>query len=263
MNFKKALKETGSRILRFIGIIALIYVSMVFYLALSERRNAFPRAISHNEARAAIQGEAKSINCTLEDGTVLNGWTLGEEGDESLLYYPDADEDAAQFLAEMGKTQGTLLIAFNYRGSADNKGTPSQETFESDAKAIAECANQVSNGHVKNLAGRGTGAILAAQQLKSAQTLVLIDPIESIADALERKYRVMYPKFLVRASVQMPLNSLIQHKEQVKILFDRKNVRDEAHILVKKIPGVQTVERGGDDLKSAIVKSIQNNYNKF
>lgn len=259
MNFKKALISIGSRILRYIGIIAVLYVSMVFYLALSERRNAFPRAISHNEAREAIASDASVITCNLEDGTVLNGWTMGNAGSPTLLYFPGADEDAAQFLAEMGKTEELQLIAFNYRGSADNKGTPSQETFESDATAISECASEAAGGHVDNLAGRGTGAILAAEQLNGNQTLVLIDPINSIADALAAKYRILYPKFIIRANVEMPVDRLKNKQEQIKILHDRKNMRDGAHILSSRLPESGTIYRTGETFKEIILKSIQKN----
>lgn len=259
MNLKKALISTGSRILRFIGIIAILYVSMVFYLALSERRNAFPRAISHKEARAAIANSAKVVNCTLEDGTMLNGWTMGEKGKPSLLYFPGADEDAAQFLAEMGETKELQLITFNYRGGADNKGTPSQETFEPDANAISECAEQAAGGHIDYLAGRGTGAILAAEQHGNNQLLILIDPVNSIADALANKYRIMYPKFIVRANVKLPAEKLEKEIEQTKILYDRKNQRDMAHTVALQYPKIGTIDRGGAPLKEAILESIQKN----
>ena len=259
MNFKQALSGTVSRILRFIGIVAVLYISMVFYLALTERRNAYPRAISHNEARAAIQETAKSAECTLEDGTILNGWIVGNNDVPALLYYPGADEDAAQFLAEMGTTNELRLIAFNYRGGADNKGTPSQETFEPDAKAIAECASQLAGGSVQYLAGRGTGAILAAEQLGNNQALILIDPVESIADALAKKYRFLYPKFLVRATLRMPEKELSKRQNQVSILFDRKSERDGAHIVFRMIPNSKAVERLGGTLKEALLKNIQKN----
>jgi len=74
---KSSLKNFGLRLLRLAGALALIYVSMVFYLALTERQIAFPRAISHKEAHEAIQGKAESISCTLEDGVVLGGWRYG------------------------------------------------------------------------------------------------------------------------------------------------------------------------------------------
>jgi len=259
MNFKQAFSGAISRTLRFIGIIAVIYVSMVFYLALTERRNAYPRAISHNEARAAIQESAKTAECTLEDGVTLNGWIVGNNGAPALLYYPGADEDAAQFLAEMGTTEELRLITFNYRGGADNKGTPTQETFEADAKSIAECATQLAGERVQFLAGRGTGAILAAEQLGSGQALILIDPVESIADALSRKYRILYPKFLIRSTVRMPVKELSEKSKQVTILFDRKNERDAAHIVFEQIPNSRTIERLGGTLKDAVLKNIQKN----
>lgn len=259
MNFKQVLSGAISRTLRFIGIIAVIYVSMVFYLALTERRNAYPRAISHNEARAAIQETARTAECTQEDGATLNGWIVGNNEAPALLYYPGADEDAAQFLAEMGTTDELRLIAFNYRGSADNKGTPSQETFEPDAKAIAECASQLAGGHVQFLAGRGTGAILAAEQLGNNQSLILIDPVESIADALARKYRFLYPKFLVRSTLRMPEKELSKRQNQVSILFDRKSERDAAHIVFGKIPNSKATERLGETFKDIILKNIQKN----
>lgn len=259
MQLKQAVIGTGSRILRFIGIIAVIYVSMVFYLALSERRNAFPRAITHKEAEEAIKGTAKNLTCTLSDGTILHGFSIGSKENPTLLYYPGADEDAAQFLAEVEAIEGLNLVTFNYRGSANNKGTPSEETFKPDAKEIAECAAQASEKSLKYLAGRGTGAILAAEQLKSNQILILIDPISSIADALASKYRVLYPKFLVRSKVSMPYESLSAVQNQIKFLFDRKMASDAAHIVSNKLPFATKFERNGSSLKEILEKSIQKN----
>ena len=124
MDFKKKALGLGARILRIAGIILVIYVSMVFYLALTERRNAFPRAITHKEAREAIASTAKPITCTVEDGTVLEGWAIGNRGDRPLLYYPDADEDAAQFLAEVQSLDGTALLALTTGAQATTRAPP-------------------------------------------------------------------------------------------------------------------------------------------
>ena len=203
MKIKELALGTLSRILRYAGIILLIYISMVFYLALTERRNAFPRAITHNEARTAIADKARAINCTLDDGTKLEGFVVGNEQNNVLLYYPDADEDAAQFLAELDSLPGFAAATFNYRGSGENKGTPSQETFESDAQMIYECATQINGNAPKVIAGRGTGAILATKMVKKENITILIDPVWSIADAISDKYRILYPKFLIRADVKI------------------------------------------------------------
>ena len=251
MDLKKKALGFGARVLRILGIIAVIYVSMVFYLALTERRNAFPRAITHKEAREAIAGKAKPISCTMEDGTVLEGWSTGNPGDATLLYYPDADEDAAQFIAEVQEIEGTALVAFNYRGSGNNKGTPSQDTFEPDARGIFECASQL-NGTPAYLAGRGTGAILAAEQSGKEKKLVLIDPVASIADAISAKYRLFYPRFLVRADVKMPHEKLTNAGACIHLLADRKMFSDRNHMFIRDFGQIRTTERGEKTLRRTL-----------
>lgn len=256
MNFKQASLCVVFRLIRIVGILLVIYVSMVFYLALTERRNAYPRAITHKEAEAAIQGSAKTIHCSLEDGTDLEGWLIGTPNTPSLLYYPDANEDAAQFLAEVQNIEGYSLIAFNYRGSANNKGTPSSENFGTDGSAIAECASQISGQKPASLAGRGTGAILAAEQLGNDQTLILIDPVASIADAIADKYRVLYPKFLIRAKEKLPINKLKQRSKQVILLSDRKQFCDRNHSIELLLEGITHKKRGNSSLKEQLTKIL-------
>lgn len=252
MNFKQASLGFIFRILRFAGILLVIYISMVFYLALTERRNAYPRAITHNEAEAAIQNTAKTLTCTLEDGTILGGWSIGTTSTPILLYYPDANEDAAQFLAEVQQIQGVTLVAFNYRGSANNKGTPSADNFEPDAKQILECASQVNGSRPQILAGRGTGAILAAEQLGDDQKLILIDPVLSIADAISDKYRFMYPKFLVRAKEKLPLEKLQGRLSQVTLVKDRQKNCEPNHKVIQKLPSIRVLKRAESPLSETL-----------
>lgn len=256
MNFKKIALGTLSRILRYAGILLLIYVSMVFYLALTERRNAFPRAISHKEAREAIQKTARHISCTTEDGAILEGWSSGDTKAAQLLYFPDADEDAAQFLAELGTPTDFLAAAFNYRGSGDNKGTPSQETFEPDAKSIVECATQINGSAPKFIAGRGTGALLAAKQINAQNQIILIDPVTSIADAISDKYRVLYPKFLIRANVALPIEILQRHPDQVSILADRAKNDKRTEAVVQITTKSKFLKRTTENLDEMLSKAI-------
>jgi len=255
MKIKDAVLGTVSRILRFAGILLVIYVSMVFYLALTERRNAFPRAITHNEAREAITGKAKSINCTLDDGAILEGFVIGNENNDVLLYYPDADEDAAQFLAELDSLPGYAAAAFNYRGSGENKGTPSQETFETDAQMIYECASQINGNAPQVVAGRGTGAILASKQANK-NTVILIDPVLSIADAVSDKYRILYPKFLVRADVKIKKSDILT-TNNILILSDRARFSDRNHTVGQTLGIVNLKKRNAEPLSEAILNVIK------
>jgi hypothetical protein len=255
MKIKELALGTLSRILRYAGIIILIYISMVFYLALTERRNAFPRAITHNEAREAITNKARAINCTLDDGTKLEGFVVGNEQNNVILYYPDADEDAAQFLAELDSLPGYAAATFNYRGSGENKGTPSQETFESDAQMIYECASQINGNAPKVVAGRGTGAILATKMVKKENIILLIDPVWSIADAISDKYRLLYPKFLVRADVKIEKKD-ISTSNNIEILSDRARFSDRNHKIIQDFEGINLSKRGSKPLSEAILGVI-------
>lgn len=255
MKIKDAVLGTVSRILRFAGILLVIYVSMVFYLALTERRNAFPRAITHNEAREAITGKAKSINCTLDDGAILEGFVIGNENNDVLLYYPDADEDAAQFLAELDSLPDYAAATFNYRGSGENKGTPSQETFETDAQMIYECASQINGNAPQVVAGRGTGAILASKQANK-NTVILIDPVLSIADAVSDKYRILYPKFLVRADVKIKKSDILT-TNNILILSDRARFSDRNHTVGQTLGIVNLKKRNAEPLSEAILNVIK------
>ena len=257
MKIKELALGTLSRILRYAGILLLIYISMVFYLALTERRNAYPRAITHNEARTAIADKAKSISCTLDDGTVLEGFVIGNKQNNILLYYPDADEDAAQFLAELDSLPGYAATTFNYRGSGENKGTPSQETFVTDAQMIYECATQINGNAPKVIAGRGTGAILATKMVKKENITLLIDPVWSIADAISDKYRLLYPKFLVRSDLKIE-KSDISTSNNIVILSDRARFNDRTSAVQQAFGSVNLSKRASETLSEAIQNVINN-----
>ncbi|MCQ2107867.1 MAG: alpha/beta hydrolase [Fibrobacter sp.] len=260
--FAPKIKEFCLRALRLVGVFVLIYVCMVFYLALTERQKAFPRAITHKEANEAIQGKAKKLTCTLEDGIILGGWSIGKENAPVLLYYPDAEEDAAQFLAEIEEIPGIQLVSFNYRGSGENKGKPSEENFENDGKQIFECAAQVNGATPSYVMGHGTGSILAAQQVsnkKYAQTIQLIfsDPIFSIADAVSQKYRKLYPKFLVRTDVSVQQNVLDNVKKTPIVILDRKQFEHRTLNNIRIIKNKTIVNRNGETLSSTLQKSLE------
>lgn len=252
------IKEFCFRVLRFIGVLCVIYVSMVFYLALTERQKAFPRAITHKEANEAIAGKAKGISCTLEDGTLLGGWMMGNGSSPVMLYYPDAEEDAAQFVAEVGEIPDVTLVTFNYRGGANNKGTPSQETFEADANQIAQCAFQVNGNGVTYFAGRGTGSILAAKQGAAPSSkdskFIFIDPVFSLADAISGKYGFLYPKFLVRADLSVPAELLHKLAEKSIVIYDQSQYEFRTNENSVSLVTSRKILRKGNPLKEIFLK---------
>lgn len=253
------LKNTLFRILRLAGILAVIYISMVFYLALTERRNAFPRAIYHKEANEAIQNKAKQISCTLEDGTILNGFSLGNNTDPTLLYYPEADEDVAQFLAQVDSLPSVSVVTFNYRGSAQNKGTPSEKNFANDAAQIAECATQANGHSPRALVGRGMGAIAAINNHSNNEQIILIDPIFDIADAIHQKYGFLYPKFLIRTNYNVSTDKLKSAQNNITVVSDKKQFESRTHLEYSKLGKANLLIRNGESLQKLLFSALKSN----
>lgn len=248
MSIKKKVLGFPFKVLRLAGLFILIYASMVFYLAFTERQLAYPRAVVDVEARALIDSLVEKKQCILPDGTILNGWVMGARADRAILYFPDTEEDAALFLAEV-QPLDEQVITFNYRGSAGNKGKPSEKTFESDASFILECATQVHKRPI--LIGRGTGAILASQLAGSKDTLILIDPTPSIKASISEKYRLLYPSFLIRNKTELK-NLIGLDSSYILILQDRKYKVSLQEEVSQKFPAIKNISRDGKTLKETL-----------
>lgn len=259
MNIKKKLLEFGSRAVRLVLALLIIYASMVFYLVLTERRNAYPRAITHKESREAI-ANADKYTCATSDGIELEGFGMGDKTKPVILYYPDADEDVAQFLAETAEAKNTYRIGFNYRGSGTNKGAPDEEKVLQDALQIAACVKS----HVELFvepspiyAGRGTGAILAShilkqENFKSTPILILIDPNISIAQKISDKYRALFPKFLVKSKLSIEESAI---KNSI-VLQDRSTATLSNEEFLKQYP-LPSFKRQGTTLAETLDRLIQ------
>jgi hypothetical protein len=252
-SIKDFLLKNFFRLLRILGILAIIYASMVFYLKLSERHIAYPRAIENKAARAMLPGESER-SCALGDGIVLQGWVLNDSASETLLYYPDNNEDAAAFLAEVSPIKNVRLIAFNYRGSAGNSGTPEAKYAAKDAHGIAECALASARGGTVVISGRGIGAAHALNEDISvhASQAILIDPAKSTAAEIHKKYGAFFPEFLAGKGVFIhePVN---RPSRGIVILEDRRE-RSSLTAEVLQSLGSKAVykERGGGTLTDAL-----------
>lgn len=252
---KKFFLSSLSRIIRLALALLLIYASMVFYLMLSERRIAFPRAIKHEEARKEIADTNKiqKVFCTTSDEILLEGFFTKIPNIPTLLYFPDADEDAAQFMAETMDSKNINRLTFNYRGSGENKGKPEEETFLADAKQIANCAQKISSQLLYS--GRGVGAIAAAKLRNPNAPLILIDPVESISEKISSKYKLFFPKFLIHTKVSLAPEDL-NSKAPTLILEDRSINQVSNENFKKKFPNIPTRGRDGKTLAEILDQII-------
>lgn len=254
MNIFFILRQTALKIARIFLIIAILYIGIVFYLALTERRIAFPRAVADTQARKYIEASRHTTQCKLRDGNILHGWDLHPNASHTLLYFPDQNEDAATFLAEMKNAEHIRLISFNYRGSGgDNSGTLNEKYAKTDTEDILQCAFNLSEA--LSLAGRGTGAIYAFNLgiLPQINGIILIDPVSSIAEAISNKYRILFPNPFIKTSTSVQISSRHEQK-QIFIIKDRV----EKEIAVKKAEQtlnklhILSISRGGRSFESTI-----------
>ena len=249
---KLMLLKALAKLARLVLALVMLYACVVFYFALSERRLAFPRAIPHKEARAALPKETSRISCEV-GGLELEGFALGDTALPTIFYLPDSDEDAAQFIAEASGVKHTRLLAFNYRGSGENKGKPSEETMLSDAFELSKCARALSKTVI--FAGRGTGAILAAKVREGNSPLLLIDPAESVAAKISGKYRIFFPQVLVRTKLGIE-GSEFSVPAPTLLLMDRVDHAEQNRAFLLKF-GLPHLERGGRTLPASLDEAVR------
>jgi len=194
-----AFKKFLFKILRMIGILALVYICLLLYMVLSERRLAFPRAEADKASEEALRDGA--LLCHVEDNKKLQGWVVNDSLSETVLYFADRGEDAATFLAHAKKIPGFRFVTFNYRGAAGSEGTPGEKFYAADIDAMVGCAHADSPIFI----GHGTGAIAAYNSLAKGlgKRAILVDPVESFRSALSARYRIFFPEFLSRTQAKM------------------------------------------------------------
>jgi len=105
--------------------------------------------------------------------------------------------------------------------------------------------------------GRGVGAILATQNAIFQTKLILIDPVLSIADKISKKYRLLYPKMLIRTKVQMPKTAPGIPSENILILKDHKENEGNCIKIANYLTTAKIIQKDGVPLKDKINFAIQ------
>lgn len=236
------IKRFFFKTLRLAAVFAIIYLCLLFYMAVSERRYAFPRAQIDKASAESI--EENAVLCKTEDEKKLQGWILNDSAPTTVLYFPDAGEDASTFLANARKISGIRLVGFNYRGSAGSEGSPGEKFYESDIRSMTRCAgssNPIFLGH-------GTGAIAAYNSFASGfgKKAILVDPSESFSARLADRYRIFFPEFLSRTKTRMRFDL---GERRATVVLDNPRLREPVQRLLADHPErFAVVERNGGSL---------------
>lgn len=237
------MKSLFSRLFRLILAFTIIYVSLVAYMMLSERRFAFPRADLDESAAQSL--ESSAVTCRTSDGKLLQGWILNGSAPETVLYFADRGEDVSTFLSNAKKIPGYRFVGFNVRGSGGSEGSPAEKFYEEDLRAMIGCSD---NGRTPIFLGHGTGAIAAFNSLVKGygKSAILIDPVESFAEAISSRYGIFFPEFLVRTKIAMDFS---KNRSKATVILDDPLRKASAEKLLEAHPeNFQEIKRGGASL---------------
>ena len=147
------------RFARLVGIYVLVpYLAVTVLFTLCQRRLLYHPTSSSPLAVAdsgLVTGAARDVTVTTDDGLTLHGWLLKAEGVERpveteveqpaspvVLYFPGNAQHRRGRLNDLRDftSLGCDVLIFDYRGYAENDGSPSEAAMASDARAIWEFA---------------------------------------------------------------------------------------------------------------------------
>ena len=145
------------RLPRLVGVYVLVpYLAVTLLFTLVQRRILYHATPSPPLAVAATglpAGAAEDVTITSEDGLTLHGWLLKSERIEHstetsapksplVLYFPGNAQHRFGRLNDLQDftALGCDVLIFDYRGYAENDGSPNETAIASDALAIWDYA---------------------------------------------------------------------------------------------------------------------------
>ena len=196
----------------------LTYLGILLVFTLLQRSLMYPafasgRPLDAAEFAAELPGHTlRDVTATTADGLELHGWLAGADADGPphgvVLWFHGNGGDRRRRLGELEPclSAGWDVAIFDYRGYAENPGSPSQEGLTLDAAAAWEWAK--GNGYAPDeivLFGESLGGAVAvhlAADLSEAGTppagLVVRSTFDTMTDTAARLYRWLPVRLLLR-----------------------------------------------------------------
>lgn len=134
-----------------------------------------------------------------EDGTPLEGMIYSPKNfSHTILYMGGRSQDSVALITKLSASfENYRIIAYNYRGYGDSKGSLSEENIFNDALFVARKLQE--NYGEMSILGFSLGGSLAAYTASncSVNNLFLISPFDSVYEVIKRKM-AFFPSRLIR-----------------------------------------------------------------
>ncbi len=197
---------------QWLGVLAALYISLVFLMVLLEDRLVFrpwgPAGCSQLPRRLpAEHAEFESA-----DGTRLHGWFIEHPQPNAVVLFCHGNAGNVtchtRHLREMYRRLGVSVLVFDYRGFGRSEGSPSESGVLMDARAarawLAERTGVTEEEIVLWGESLGGGVAVELAARDGAQALILLNTFTSLPDVGQRTY----PWLPVRALMRNQLDSL-------------------------------------------------------
>lgn len=210
-----------------LGAAALAYLLLAAALFFAQRSLIYP---APQGAGPDMPGFERVQYRTADGLTLTGGYHSAENAKPTLLFFHGNAtrwQGGADALAPL-LDEGYGALAAEYRGYADNPGSPSEEGLYSDARAAIAwlAARDILAGDIV-LIGNSLGSGVAVQMATEIEAagLVLISPYSSMTEVVGEKVRWLPTGLLLRdqfesrekiAAINMPV--LILHGERDQVI---------------------------------------------
>jgi dipeptidyl aminopeptidase/acylaminoacyl peptidase len=189
------------------GIASMLWLGLAATIAASQRRLLFNPTVKREVERPRSSGHrTRPIVLRSKDGTKLSGWLMTPAvvgPHPGVVYFGGRSEEVSWVARDAGKLfPGMAVLAVNYRGYGDSQGDPAEEHMVDDGRMLFDWLSE--RGHVDPrriaIVGRSLGSGVAVQVAmeRSAHSVVLITPYDSILAIAKRRFRTMPIEYVLR-----------------------------------------------------------------
>lgn len=190
-----------------VGLAALLWGSAVAAIAANQRKLVFnpvtlpevvkPRSSGHKTRSVVLRGA---------DGTRLSGWLMTPDTPgphPAVLYFGGRSEEVSWVARDAGRMfPGMAVLAVNYRGYGRSHGQPGEAHLVQDGRMLFDwlAAREHVDPERIALVGRSLGSGVAVQvaQVRTAHSLILITPYDSLLAIAQRRFRAVPVHMVLR-----------------------------------------------------------------
>jgi dipeptidyl aminopeptidase/acylaminoacyl peptidase len=199
--------NNSRKVAGFAGIASMLWLGCAAAFAANQRRLLFNPTVKREVARPRSSGHrTRPIVLRANDGTKLSGWLMRPAAlgpHPGVIYFGGRSEEVSWVARDAGKLfPGMSVLAVNYRGYGDSLGDPAEQHMVEDGRMLFDWLSKRSDIDPTRVAvvGRSLGSGVAVQVAmeRSAHSVVLITPYDSVLALAKRRLRTMPVDYFLR-----------------------------------------------------------------